>query len=395
VRRAVASIVFFGALACGQADSAPSASGGRPTRDDRRVPVARLASKQGDVRYQSAAAGTWTPAHRGEPLHPRDAVQTMDGAAATIRFRSGDAPGEPHSPSDEGPLARLGPLTTLHIPEQAPAVARLRQMSGHLVARLSEHDLQRLEVELPAGTLVLEPAANVSSGSGAVEARVEVSDESTGITMVEGTARLERARGDPLRLRQHHFVELAPSGEVTRSGRLGAQAEPISPADGATVRTRRDTRFAWAKIPGAQAARLRIRPDAGETREVDLPRDASEVAVALESGHYTWSVVGIVDGEPLPSAPERSLIVDLDRTPPRLSLDSPAPGTSVSGGAVRVAGRTEAGAKLSVQGLEIDAGPDGSFSAMIPVPRGLTNVVVSAVDDLGNSRVVSRAVLRE
>jgi hypothetical protein len=89
------------------------------------------------------------------------------------------------------------------------------------------------------------------------------------------------------------------------------------------------------------------------------------------------------------------LTVDLDQAAPPLSLDSPAPGATVSGGAVRLAGRTEPGAKLSVQGRELSVGPDGNFSTTIPMPRGLTNLVVAAADDLGNSRVVSRAVLRE
>ena len=382
------------AVACGQADSAPSGLRGRPAADGRAA-VAKLASAQGDVRWQSAAAGSWTPARVGLALHPSDTVQTMQGAGAAVRFLGAGGPDEQSAAAGQAAVARLGPLTTLRIPEQAPTVTRLRQMSGRLVARLPQSGIQRMEVELPAGTLVLEPRTAGGTSSGAVEARVDVNEERTAISMVEGAARLERTHGGHVSLPEHHFVEVTSGGEVTQSGRAGAQAELVSPAEGATIRTRRETRFAWAKIPGAQSARVRIRPETGATRKVDVPVNQTEATVELESGRYSWTVVGIVDGEPMPASAARSLTVDLDRTPPPLSLDAPAPGATVSGSSVRVAGRTEPGAKLSVQGRELTVASDGTFSAPMVVPRGLTNIVVTVADDLGNTRAVSRAVLRE
>lgn len=396
MRSAVASLALS-LVACGQADSAPSGRRGAPVAaEDTRPPVAKLAAAEGDVRWQGAAEAAWTRARLGLPLHPRDAVQTMEGAGATVHFRGAGGRGDGRSASWDGPVARLGPLTTMRIPDQAPEAARLRHLSGRLVARLPEGGLQRLEVELPPGTLVLEPsAAGSSSSERTVEARVEVQEGSTHIAMVEGSARLERTRGGRVPLRANQFVEVRADGEVTQSGRTGARAEPSSPADGSTVRTRRETRFAWAQIPGAQAARLTIRGQAGESRSVDVQAGRTEASVELASGAYSWTVAGRLDGESMPASAPRTLTVDLDQSAPALSLESPAPGATVSGGAVRVAGRTEPGAKLSVQGSEVSVGPDGTFSTTFPVPRGLTNLVVATADDLGNSRVVSRAVLRE
>jgi uncharacterized protein YfaP (DUF2135 family) len=89
------------------------------------------------------------------------------------------------------------------------------------------------------------------------------------------------------------------------------------------------------------------------------------------------------------------LTVEIDRTPPPLELASPRAGVSVASGTVRVAGTAEPGAVVEVNGEPAAVAADGTFSMELAIPRGLTNVVVRAMDAAGNARTVARTVLRE
>jgi hypothetical protein len=126
-----------------------------------------------------------------------------------------------------------------------------------------------------------------------------------------------------------------------------------------------------------------------------VPAAEGGAAVELPTGAYRWTIAGVVGDEAMRSSAPRTLVVEVDQTPPRLVVEAPLAGTATQGGSVRVAGRTEPDAKVEVDGRPVVVDPEGVFSAAVPVPRGLTNLVVVAADDLGNVRAVSRTVLRE
>lgn len=350
-------------------DDSPSASG--------EIATATLHRVHGDVRHRAARSASWAPARIGQSLHPADAVQTMADSRATVRF------------ARDAALAELGPSTTLRIPEQAPEVARLTHVSGRLVARVDRPGDRRLEVELPPGTLVL---GDSSASGGVVEARLDVGAERTEIAMVQGHARLDRRGAAPLDISDDHFVALDADGAVLDTGRLGGSAVSLAPSDGESVTTRATVRFEWEALDGVSRYRLGVRGTDG----IELSRlvDETHAELALESGSYEWTVRGVVDGEPLPASPARALVVSIDRSAPVLTLTSPRAGDSVRG-PVLVLGRTEPGARVWVADSPVAVRDDGTFEARHSVPPGLVNVVVRASDALGNSRVVSRSVLRE
>jgi hypothetical protein len=126
-----------------------------------------------------------------------------------------------------------------------------------------------------------------------------------------------------------------------------------------------------------------------------VPAAEGGAAVELPSGAYRWTIAGVVAGEAMRSSAPRALVVDVDQTAPPLVVQTPLAGTTTQAGSVRVAGRTEPDAKVEVDGRPVVVDAEGAFSAAVPVPRGLTNLVVVAADDLGNVRAVSRTVLRE
>ncbi len=81
-----------------------------------------------------------------------------------------------------------------------------------------------------------------------------------------------------------------------------------------------------------------------------------------------------------------------DRAPPALTLTSPADGAKSATPQVRIAGTTEPGARVSVDGYAAAVATDGSFSIVVPLGAGATTITVTATDAAGNVATASRGV---
>jgi len=341
--------------------------------------VAVVQEARGDVRFSAAGSATWTPTTRGRSLAAADAIQTMEGATAGVRFHR------------DGSTVRLEPMTTLRVPEQPPRVTRLRHLSGRMVARLdpSAEDA-RLEVALPPGDLVIETERG-ADGEAYVEAQVEVSRDRTEIAMLHGRARLQRTEGGELEITQDRFVSVAPDGEVLDEGVSLPAPALLEPADGATERARAAIPLRWAPVEGATGYEVFVQRGEDVVSETV---EAPELAVGAGGAIRWWVRARNEEGAGHASAP-RAARLEIDRTPPALSLTRPTHGAIVRGPRVTVSGATDPGATVEVNGHPAAVGEDGAFEASEPVPLGLTNVVIRVTDDLGNSRVMTRPVLRE
>jgi len=378
VRSGFASVLIAATyLACGDVprteEIAPATDGPGAT-----APIARLARVEGDVRHSRAPGGAWTDARAGLALHVGDGVQTMEGSSAVIVFLGG------------GRLAVQARTTVRVSPRPGANARRMEHLAGRLVARLDgdSGDDRRLEVAVPAGALVLERTAEQTE----VEARVVVEHARTQIAMLQGDGRLERTRGSALAIESSRYVEIDDDGAVLERGVDGDPPPLEEPADEAVVATRGAVRFSWGAVAEADAYRLILRRDGEESFHYV---DEAHAEIELPSGPVQWWVRALRGEEACPSSERRRLTVALDRRPPALRLLRPRPGLAVRGRAVRVAGQTEPGARVEVNGNPVDVAHDGTFWADQPVPTGLTNIVVRSRDPLGNQRVATRSVLRE
>ena len=124
--------------------------------------------------------------------------------------------------------------------------------------------------------------------------------------------------------------------------------------------------------------------------------EVSDPSLTLElpSGSYEWTVRAYRGERGYPPSVARTFELQVDRLPPRLILRSPVQGATIEGAEALVVGETEPGARVEIDGQPIAVGADGHFRVRHPVPRGLVNVVVRAVDAVGNPRVASRSVVR-
>jgi len=345
-------------------------------------PVATVDEVTGDVRVRRAGDLAWVAVEAGDLLGPSDTIQTMDDASAVLSMGAG------------GASATLQPGTTLLLPAASPSVTRLRHLSGQLRATLSPNErVRRMEVELPPGTLIVEPAAGQATAD-PLEARVQIDEGRTQIAMVRGRATLDRTEGESLPIEESRFVSVNEDGALVESGWTGPAVALLQPADGALSRTRAEISFTWAPSADVDGYQLEIAAGADATPTAAREVSGTEVSLELSSGNYRWTVRGMRRGEVQRESVTRNLTVELDRTPPPLQVNAPRNGQAVTTQAIWVRGSTEPGASATLDGRDIEVAADGSFACQTSVAPGLAHLVLRVTDDLGNARTVSRTVVR-
>lgn len=80
-------------------------------------------------------------------------------------------------------------------------------------------------------------------------------------------------------------------------------------------------------------------------------------------------------------------------TPPLLEVNSPADSARLEEPVVRVQGRTNPEAVLTVNGSDAIVQPDGTFSFVLNIPRGSTTIVITARKRHGREATVTRRVV--
>jgi len=253
-----------------------------------------------------------------------------------------------------------------------------------------------MELDLPPGRLILRGATEEANGGGEIapEAHVEIVDETTSLTMIHGEGRLERIEAPPLKIQEQQYIDVNDGGEVVARGVAPPIVNLASPEDEAKIVTRKTVHLSWAALEPVDGYELKIAR--GDTKKTSRhgPEDGG-VDLELGTGRYTWSVVSVL-GDRMGVAPEvRSFEVEVDQMPPHLELRYPRSGQTIKGAKVSVSGSTEAGAKVEINGAPIEVGTNGQFETELPIRRGISNIVVTAEDEVGNSRAIARSVLRE
>jgi len=77
---------------------------------------------------------------------------------------------------------------------------------------------------------------------------------------------------------------------------------------------------------------------------------------------------------------------------PTLTIDSPEPYASISGGIVSVTGRAARGAVLTLDGEPVLHEEDGHFSTTLTFPRGSSILTFAATDRFGRTVTARRTI---
>ena len=111
------------------------------------------------------------------------------------------------------------------------------------------------------------------------------------------------------------------------------------------------------------------------------PSGAFNATLALKEGANSIAVALIADRDVVAAS---SYNVVLDRTPPTMTITQPATGSTVDAKNIVVAGTTEVGSTITVNGRIVVITPEGGFSDSFSAAPGSVPITVVARDRAGN-----------
>lgn len=152
----------------------------------------------------------------------------------------------------------------------------------------------------------------------------------------------------------------------------------------------------WDAAPDAVGYWLEVAGDARFDRMVDSRwglKDAGVEIGPLGTGTYYWRVAALDRfGLPGNRGDTRRVTVRLDDTPPYLILDTPIDGQILRTRIIELRGRTEKGARMTVDGTALAADAEGAFTTTLTLRPGIEQITLEAVDAAGNRTTLPRTV---
>jgi len=126
-------------------------------------------------------------------------------------------------------------------------------------------------------------------------------------------------------------------------------------------------------------------------------------AEAVVAGPFFWANVTLSEGnntlsiravDPAGNSNSLSMRVFLDTVPPSLAVD-PAEGALTPMAIYPLAGSTEPGASVTVNGVLVTVGPDGRFRTNLSLRLGQNTIHLISCDAAGNTASLDRNITRE
>ncbi|HXU44862.1 MAG TPA: FecR domain-containing protein [Thermoanaerobaculia bacterium] len=350
--------------------------------------AARFISLQGEVEYRRGESGDWLEAKNRVALKPGDYVRTSDGGSAEIMFANGTfytvrpktqvivSTGLGRSGEEEQSI-RMDygwvDLSTRQRPSQVVtpgSQARIRAQSDAFVT----YDRDAREGRI-----------------GALRGSIEVTSP-TGLRQVVGNLQQVVQKGD----------------QLSAPARLLDPPKLATPNDNLELELERTRTLAlrWEPVPGAASYALEVGRNHLFVNNViaDSGRRKTTATLGLRGeGSFLWRVAA-VDGAKTQgpwSEPRKFRVASIriaspngerDTKPPALDLDDIKPYGTI----LIVGGKTEPGARLSINGEAVEVDPNGAFNKAIQITKeGWSTVEIRAADAQGNPTVVKRSVFIE
>ena len=135
-------------------------------------------------------------------------------------------------------------------------------------------------------------------------------------------------------------------------------------------------------LGGSVAAKVEIALNGSLAASPAVDADGKfNATIALANGTNTI-VVTMIRGSERAAALPRTIV--LDTTPPTLTLTAPPEGAALEGPSIRVTGKTELGASVTVNGHGTSVTADGSFTDTVPAGVGPLTLDIVVRDQAGN-----------
>jgi hypothetical protein len=344
------------------------------------VPVGKQAhftALDGTVRVRKSNGNSWINADYNVPLEKGDVVQTAAEGMAKVVFNDGTN-------------------------------YTVKQDSLIVIEENSANDQQQtnVAVAVTTGTVDLTTATYVQGSKSQVivaGAKASLAPDSSAmvhndpkqdsheILVKKGSGEIER-NGETMQLASWEKVSFKSDSKAMEKGTEVGPPAPITPGNMMPVfvndgEKSKDVEFAWTPMTNATNYRLRIAHNPYFSsllldRKID---SASVVVTGLPVGAYYWSIQSVDTSgrESVESEKNRFTIIARGKEKVELPLDIDP--FVQHGHVIEVTGKTEAGARVMVNGREVPfVGDDGSFHFFTPpLPNGENLITVTAQNSKG------------
>ena len=343
------------------------------TARDKRVRAisALLTQKKGKVQSKSQEQTVWFDAEKDQELKEKERIRTLENSGGEISLV-------------DGSRLNLG----------ANALAVIEAMKQDVVKNTQTSNVVLLQGDVLAylSAQSKKNAVNVSTPGVETDIRSRnfraTRDEKNTSRFANYDGEIDvKASGASVTIKQNEGTVIAEGQKPSRPKSLLPAPQIVIPTDGSKYfRAYLDCQ--WKKVENAVAYRVEI---AGNHNFSPL------IATVDVRGQETWRWeapgngiyflrIESVDKENLvgPSTEPVEFYIEVDNTPPFLSIETPRDFETTFTGLVRVSGQSENKARVLIDGDSVQVGKDGRFSTEIKIKSETHRLLIKAIDQAGN-----------
>jgi hypothetical protein len=339
---------------------------------------AQFKTIDGSVQVKFSGKLEWMPAALTMVLHQNDLVRTGSGGAAEIKFADGTLfPVRPDS------------LITIEESTQNP-VSRQQRVS--LSIQSGEANFQTAAAAANGRTTISTPTVRTTAQSDTT-GNIQVAESgASALRVFNGAIEAQTRSGQKVALAANEGVKVDAAGAASAKTVLPAVPALTAPPHQTEVSypdlEQGVTLLMWNAVPGTTGYRVMVDYSPSFARPLYDRHGykATQMELrSLEAGSYYWKVAALdasgTEGGfseiwrfSLAKAPASAA------PPPALNVET----LELKGNVLHVKGRTETGAKLTVNGEPLEVQPDGGFDEFLTFEGGsATNVVLRSTGSKG------------
>lgn len=320
-------------------------------------------SVQGNVKTRGVGGLDWKTAVTRTSLRKSDLVRTYPSSSAEIKFFD-----------DTRVTVRPDSLITIEETSRDPDSASSRVAWKVTSGEINYETAQRggsTEAVTPTFRLALE-------GNSAGTMRVGETGL-TAVAQISGAANIETKSGEKIRLGANEGVSVDATGKAGAKQVLPSPPALDTPGKAGLLSLDMDDAVVLSWSPSAGASTYRVRVEAraegqGEVFNGDGLKTTSVNVPGIAAGDYTFRVAGLTqDGvQGKFSAPVAFKVERVEAAPTPVAATAPMlviEAFEARSNVIRLAGKTEPGARLTVNGAAVAVQADGTFKEFVTLAR--------------------------
>ena len=351
----------------------------RPATETPKDIAASFEAIQGNVKTRGVGGLDWRSAEVKVPLRKSDLVRTYPSSSAEIKFFD-------ETRVTVRPDSLITIEETSKDPNSTSSKVAWKVSSGEINYETTQKNGGSTEAVTPTFRLALEgnSAGTMRVGEGGL----------TAVAQLAGNASIETKTGQKIRLGANEGLKVDATGKAGAKQILPDPPTVVAPGGALSLPEGAPLPVSWSASAGASTYRVQIESKGGNGHEVVFDRNGlkgtSASIPSVGAGEFTLRVAGLTeDGVQGKFSALVSFKVDRVAAP-RPVVAAPPPMLVIEAfearnNVLRLVGKTEPGAKLTVNGDPVTVQPDGSFREFVTLARkqGEQKVVIRSTSSSG------------